>query len=88
MKYVTINRTTESGPEEIGRVVLDDGVITFQGDFTKNMVEDMREGVRDPESGTNFTPKSGIRFLKVLKFKFSGSMIRATDVIEVKTVTA
>jgi len=81
MKEVEFYRTVDSGKQGLdGKALLIEGKVVFR-DLPGKLIAELREGIRT-KSGFIY-PDDGIRFLEVLKFAYSGSRLRASDVIEV-----
>jgi hypothetical protein len=80
MPYVDIVEEAFDGPGEVlARVVLgDNNTVTVIGtDDMREWIERMTINVGDRD----YTVKDGISFLEVLKVQYSGSRVRASDVI-------
>jgi len=85
MKYVEILSFTGKEPKKLGEVQLVDNEVVFEG-FSQKMLEILKQGVYAPGASDmqRYTPKDKLKFLEALKFEFSGSAVRATDVKERK----
>ena len=81
MKAVEFYMTTDNSEQRlIGKVLLIEGKVVFR-DLPGKLIAELREGIRG--KGNFVYPNDGIRFLEVLKFAYSGSRLRASDVIDV-----
>ena len=80
MKYVEIFSFTGKEPEKLGEVQLRDGKIVYV-DLSEKLVEILKLGVMG-DQGIIYKPQQKTKFLEALKFEFSGSAVRATDVKE------
>ena len=91
MLYVEFLETTPWGPQVqvvVGRAILDPGAseVRFEG-IPQNWVKEMQERGLRTGGAERLFPRDGLRFLAGLKFQYTGSMIRATDVKECKDWT-
>ena len=78
-----ILKSDASEMEYFGRVVLEDGVIFYDG-LSENFIRELNDFgvIGDPKEGPIF-PKDGEKFLCALQREFSGSMLRASAVHDV-----
>ena len=79
MKYVEFYYLFPTGQTTIGRAVLSDGKITFQG-FKDDKWLQLLQGIQIMDK--IMTPKDGLKYLENLKIAFSGSLFRASDVMQ------
>lgn len=80
--FKTLNGDTMK-MEQFGRVILEDGNVSYEG-LTPHFIKEMNDfGVigYPPSAGPIF-PKDGAKFLEALQREFSGSMLRASAVRE------
>lgn len=83
MKFVEIYRTTDDGQELMGKVVLEGVKIRFEG-LPQKMVDSFYEGgIMGLAEVGPVAPQDGEIFLEMLRYQFSGSRIRASQVMEV-----
>ena len=80
MKIVKFLHTVEVGQVEGGRVLWDGKEVRYEG-LEDHFIEDLRNGILG-HKGKQYKPSDGIVFLENLKYEFTGSYLRATDVIE------
>lgn len=81
MQTVKFLVTTEKGQEEAGYAALKDGKIIFEG-LSVQLIEDLKRGIIGYREKV-YKPEDGIDFLRNLKYAFTGSLIRATDIKEI-----
>jgi len=81
MKTVEFYRTIDEGQEIIGVAFLRGDKVSFK-DLPTKLTGELREGIRERASMTLIYPKDGVKFLEALKYAYSGSILRASDVIE------
>lgn len=72
--------TTEDGQEAAGSISFANGKFATRG-LQKHFVDYMMEGIIG-KNGKEFKPEDGLEFLKNLKYEYSGSYFRATEVTE------
>ncbi len=48
-------------------------------DVPEKMVDQMKDGIRG-KNGNIYLPKDGLKFMRALRYAYSGSRIRATEV--------
>lgn len=78
MKYVEFYKVTEKGTEVQGTALLKNDKVMFKN-MPKRFVDIMKkDGII--VKGKVVKMKEGIKFLKGLKYEFSGSRFRASDV--------
>lgn len=81
MKVVELYAFSTGTQRVVGEVRLtDNGNISLR-DLPETLRKDMRKGVSG-KGGKQYQTKDGIKFLRALKYQYSGSMLRASDVIE------
>ena len=79
IKTVNILKTTEEGQEIIGSVLLVDGEIHYLN-LSETFIEELDNGI----TGLNekkYTKKDGVLFLENLQYAYSGSYIRASEIL-------
>jgi len=81
MKRVEFYRTIDDGQETIGVAFLRGDKVSFK-DLPTKLIEELRKGIRGKIQGHLFYPKDGVKFLEALKYAYSGSILRASDVME------
>jgi len=80
MEYVEIYNINDGKQKLLGKFFYDGKVITWSSrlnNFAKNV---KKNGIF--YKGKFYFPKDGLKFLKYLKYDFSGSYIRASDIME------
>ena len=80
MKVVKFLKTVEDGQVESGKVVLGSNGIRYEG-LNDGFIESLESGILG-QYGKRYKPSDGIEFLENLKYEFTGSYLRATDIIE------
>ena len=84
MRWVEFYSYTTGEQQTIGKALLQGNVIRFEG-LRDEVIQDFYDnGIRKAPNrkGTVF-PKDGLLFLKSLRYEFTGSMFRASDVLGV-----
>ncbi len=79
MDYVEIYSFITGKQETVGYIELEDNVITFRELPTKFVDRIREDGIKGDDAEV-FFPEDGIRFLEALRYRFSGSMLRASEV--------
>lgn len=72
--------TFEGKQEQMGFAILVGKRVNFVG-LSEVLVEELKRGISNGK--VRYKPKDGIKFLRGLKYAFTGSLVRATDVLEV-----
>ena len=82
MKRVKLLRTEDNGGQDHFATILFDGkLVTYDG-LSPNYIRDFEKyGIY--VGNKTFYPKDGLTFLENLKYAYSGSVIRATDMEEI-----
>jgi len=82
MKYVEIYSFTSGKQIVVGCVELANEEVTFKGLSRKFVDPLLEDGI--VIGGKTVFPEDGLDFLKALEYQFSGSMTRASKVLEEK----
>lgn len=79
--FKTLNGDTMK-MEQFGRVILEDGDVSYEG-LTPHFIKEMNDfGVIGSAKVGPLFPRDGLVFLEALQREFSGSMLRASAVRE------
>ena len=82
MKKVDILQTTNTGQVLLATITVEDGkVVVLSGNEHAMKVLGIIDGPIIGRMGKKFFPKDGIKFLRAMKWAFSGSVIRASGVV-------
>ena len=82
MEFVRFYSLDKNGKQEIiGSVILENGIIKFSG-LNKVFISDLKEGVMNYKLSKFVYPKDGLKFLEVLPLTFTGTYLRASEVME------
>ena len=79
MEYIEIYSFTTGKQETVGYIELEDNMVTFRELPTKFIDRILEDGIKG-EGAEVFFPDDGIKFLEALRYHFSGSMTRASEV--------
>ena len=80
VKTVKFLKTVQDGQVECGRVIFDDREVKFKG-LEDHFIKSLKHGILG-RYGKRYNPSDGIEFLENLKYEFTGSYLRATDVLD------
>ena len=86
MKVVHIYEIQDDGSSVIGCTVqLVGKEVRFKGKHAEHYEYDLEVGIFTPvgKRGKVVYPRDGLKFLKALKFQYTGSRVRASDVITI-----
>ena len=82
MKFVEFYSLEKTGKQEvIGTVVFENEKVTFL-ELSKEFIEYLKLGIRLPKLKGEVYPKDGLKFLEVLPLTFTGTYLRASEVME------